>query len=389
MPFSNPFRAERLGGFLPFVWYGTRLSDWLRLLARGRYDVTLNRLPNIIGVTAMSPVSSFMQALSEARFRGQAEATDVVAPIFVLGHWRSGTTFLHNLLTRDPAFAYPTTFECVFPGGFLAGEKTFSGALSLFLPRKRPMDDVPMAADAPFEDEFALAKMGLPSPYAAMAFPRHGPPPLAHLDVATLHEAERRAWSQGLLWFLRRVQLAHPAKRLVMKSPPHTARIGTLLELFPDARFIHISRDPYAIYPSTLKLWKILNSRLGLQNPANDDGWLPGHVLSTLPAMYAAYERDLPLIPEGRLVEIRYEDLTADPQAVLASLYDSLGLGDFTQVCPLVETYLASLGRYEHRKSPLPEADRAAIERHWGFYFDRFGYGRMHASENPLSQPPS
>lgn len=376
MAFRNLFRTERLGGFLPFVWYGSRTRDWLALLARGRFDITPNRLPNVLGVTLMSPLSSLMRLVSEALYRRRAEAVEIVPPVFVLGHWRSGTTFLHNLLTCDPSTAYPTTFECVFPDGFLPGERLFGRVLSLFLPGKRPMDDVPMAADAPFEDEFALAKMGLPSPYAALAFPRHGPPPAGHLDIATLPEPQRRAWSAGLLWLLRRVQLAHPGRRLVLKSPPHTARIGMLLELFPEARFVHLCRDPYAIYPSTLKLWKILNSRLGLQNPADDDGWLPEHVLATLPAMYAAYERDRPLIPEGRLAEISYEDLAADPRATLASVYERLGLGDFSRVSPAVDAYLATLGRHEARPHGLAAEDRARVEQRWGFYFDRFGYRR-------------
>src|SRR5687768_18104609 len=46
--------------------------------------------------------------------------------------------------------------------------------------------------------------------------------------------------------------------RSILKSPPHTCRVPTLLRLFPDARFVHIVRDPYAVYPSTLHLWRIL-----------------------------------------------------------------------------------------------------------------------------------
>lgn len=354
-----------------------RTRDWLKLIASGHCEITLSRLVNILGVTAMAPPSSAMHYLSEAIYARRAERVEIVPPVFVLGHWRSGTTHLHNLLTLDPKAASPTTFECVFPGGFLVAERAMGWALTPFLPAIRPMDTVPMATDAPFEDEFALAKIGLPSPYAAMAFPRHGPPPPDHLDISLLPDKERQAWSDGFLWLMRRLQLAHPGRRLTLKSPPHTARIGMLLKLFPEARFVHIARNPYDIYPSTLRLWKILNSRLGLQNPALDDGWLPEHVLATLPRMYAAYERDKALVPEGRLVEITYERLVVDPAATLEQIYNGLGLGDFAALVPALDAYLAKLGPHQPSSHPVEDEERREIAERWGHYSERFGYQGM------------
>jgi hypothetical protein len=367
-------RAERLGGFLPFVWYATRTKHWLKLLASGRYDITANRLLNVLGVSLMAPPSSAMFHLSEAIFRRRAEAVEIVPPLFVLGHWRSGTSFLHKLLTLDPEAAFPTTFECVFPDGFLVAEPALWWALSPFLPKTRPMDAIPMGSAEPFEDEFALVKLGLLSPYAALAFPRHGPPAFSSFDVSELPESDRRTWEAGFLWFMRRLQLAHPGRRLVLKSPPHTARIAALLKLFPEARFVHIARNPYEIDPSTLRLWKILNSRLGLQNPANDDGWLPEHVLATLPRLYAAYERDRPLIPAGHLVEIRYEELVTDPKAALESIYARLGLGDFALFSSAVDVHLDRLGPHRPGIHQLDDVERRAIQARWQPYFDRFGY---------------
>ncbi len=287
LSYLNPFWVERVGGYVPFFWYGMRTRHWLKLLAGGGFRITYDRIPDVLGVTLMAPLSSAMHYLSEAAFRRRAEAVEIVPPVFILGHWRSGTTLLHNLITRDPATAFPTTFECVFPGGFLIAERALGWSLSWLLPNQRPMDAVPLAADSPFEDEFALAKMGIGSPYAGLAFPRQGPPSPSYLDLAHLTDEARDAWEAGFLWLMRRFQLANPGRRLIIKSPPHTARIRTLLKLFPDARFVHISRNPYEIYPSTIRTWKILNSQFGLQHPANDDGWLPEYVLSTLPAIYA------------------------------------------------------------------------------------------------------
>jgi hypothetical protein len=361
-----------------------RFGPWLRLLAAGRFRITLNRLPNIIGVTLLSLPTSLFHLLSEAIFRRRAQAIEILPPVFVLGHWRTGTTFLHNLLTRDSAVAYPTTFECVFPSGFLLFERTGGWALSLFLPQKRPTDDVPVGREMPFEDEFALAKIGVGSPYQSLAFPREGTLGRRYLDLVDLNEVERRLWEEGFLWLIQRLQLAHPGKRLILKSPQHTARVSTLLKLFPDARFVHIARSPLEVYPSNLRLLKVMNSRVGLQNPANDDERLPEQILSTLPRMYAAYDRDRHLIPSGRLVEMRYEDLVDDPKGAVASIYAGLDLGDFEPIGGALDTYLAGLGDHRPNGHRLSEAEHAAIVDRWAFYFRRFGYGHLLPAERRL-----
>ena len=61
------------------------------------------------------------------------------------------------------------------------------------------------------------------------------------------------AWRRTLYRFLQRITFRNP-KRLVLKSPPHTCRIRLILEMFPDARFVHIHREPYVIYQSTRHL---------------------------------------------------------------------------------------------------------------------------------------
>ena len=47
------------------------------------------------------------------------EATRVEAPVFILGHYRSGTTYLHELLSNDPGFASPNRFQAFNPSTFL------------------------------------------------------------------------------------------------------------------------------------------------------------------------------------------------------------------------------------------------------------------------------
>src|SRR5262249_34117712 len=138
--------------------------------------------------------------------------------------------------------------------------------LRWMLPSHRPMDNMAVAWASPQEDEFALGLLGQPSPYLTIAFPNHPPQGLETLDMETMPQRKREEWKQALLGFLKRVTYRDP-RRLVLKSPTHSCRIPTLLELFPDAQFLHIVRNPYVTFPSTVKLWRALYQTHGFQVP--------------------------------------------------------------------------------------------------------------------------
>ncbi|MEX0852350.1 MAG: sulfotransferase [Bauldia sp.] len=369
----HPFRIERSGGGLTYVWYGMRFGSWVKLLARGRLDITVNCLPRILSVSLMTPFVSAVALMSEAIYARRVEATYIKPPVFILGHWRTGTTLVHELLACDPTLAYPTTRQCFFPNTFLLAGRAFSRFYRPFLPEKRPFDDLPVGLERPQEEEFGLVNMGIPSPYRVFAFPRHGPPDGRYLDLVGLSQAERQEWETAYVTLLKRIQLA-ANEPLVLKSPPNTARLGTLLRLLPDARFIHIARHPFDVYPSTLRMLKTLAAVQGLHNPPRLDGWASEYVLSTFERMFDAYERDRQLIPSNRLVEIRYEDLVVDPKGVLGEVYQALDLGDFAAVAPHIDAYLAERADFRPNEHRLDADARRAIVKRWRRYFERFNY---------------
>ncbi len=109
-PDSAPDPATRPRQFLP-VWCGCGLATWLRLLALGP-PLHPSRFGRIIGVTAASCANSVLNLAERAVFgRRVARVRLDHPPLFILGHWRSGTTLLHNLLARDPQFVAPTTYR--------------------------------------------------------------------------------------------------------------------------------------------------------------------------------------------------------------------------------------------------------------------------------------
>jgi hypothetical protein len=145
-----------------------------------------------------------------------------------------------------------------------------------------------------------------------------------------------------------------------------------LLEAFPDARFVHIVRDPHAVFPSTLKLWTSLFEIHALQTPRFEG--LEEHVLSCFERLYGGFERDRKLIPPGRLHELRYEDLVADPRGELRRLYDGLGLGGFDRARAGVEAYLRQTANHRTNVFEPDPAIAATIDRRWGRFMRPYGY---------------
>ncbi|KAB2876490.1 MAG: sulfotransferase [Bauldia sp.] len=369
----NPFRIERSGGPAPYVWHGMRFGAWLRLMAAGDFDVTFNCLPRILSVTAVTPLNSLCHFASQALYGRRIAETRVQPPVFILGHWRTGTTLTHELLSADPRFGYPTTFQCMFPSSFMLMERIL-GRSRLFVPKTRPTDNMSFGFDSPQEEEFALANLGLGTIYRSLAFPTLAERNLRYLDLSGLSADERKGWEDGFAWFIKQLQFVH-GKRLVLKSPLHTARVATLLKLYPEARFVHLARNPYEVFPSTLSTWKAMCSGQGLRNPLPaDDGWLRDGVFDYFDRLYAAYERDRDLVPAGNLVEIRYEDLVSDTKAVLRGVYDRLDLGDFDEAEPGIDAYLTDRKGYRRNVHELGADERAMIRKRWRWYFERHGY---------------
>jgi len=355
---------HRYGGRLIYFWFGMRLRALLKLFKRGHYSFTLNCVPDALALFLWVPWNSVLYRISEAKYRRAAEALPLdQPPVFVIGHWRTGTTFLHDLFSVDPNLSYPTTYECFFPHHFLLTENTLANIMKVLLPKKRPQ-----------EEEFGMLMLGAGTPYVTHAWPRFGPADTEYLDFKGLSEAERKKWADAYMWFYRRLALKHGGRPLVMKTPANAARLKLLTKLFPDARYIYLSRNPLKVFPSTVKLWRALYSVQGLHNPPYLDRWLDDYVLDMFARLTEDYEEDRHLIPPDRLIELRYEDLIKDPIAILRDIYARLDIGDFAAAEEPMQAYLNT--QKEHRVSEYempPKLKRKIVER-LAPYIDRFGY---------------
>lgn len=377
--------VERYGGRLVYVWFGMRFMALMRLFWRGRFSFTLNCLPDSLALFIWAPWNTPLTWISEALYKKKAERLSLdQPPIFVVGHWRSGTTLMHDLFSEDPNLAYPTTFECFLPHHFLLTEGKLDRIAKGLLPKHRPQDDVPVGFDRPQEEEFAMLMLGQGSPLITMAWPRLGPADTEYLDFEGLPDEKVKSWAKAYMWFYRRLMLKH-GKPLVMKTPANAARIKVLSELFPDARWVFIARNPLKVFPSTVKLWRALYSAQGLHNPPRLESWLDDYVLDIFERFTKAYERHRHLIPQENLVEIRYEDFVKDPLEAMRSIYQKLGIEGFDEAEGPMRTFLSD--RSDHKVSsyrlPKPLAKRVA-ERLKPF-IDRYGY--REAVDAALAEP--
>jgi len=365
--------------YTPRFWQGMRLSTWWGILCRNRFRIHPTRWAMAFMTTLFATVNSCSSVWENFLYRKKLRDARIEdPPLFIVGHWRSGTTFLHELMVLDPRHSYPRTIDCLLPNQFLHCGDFIRKYLGIVLPSKRPMDNMAAGWDRPQEDEFALMNMGAPSPYLSMAFPNNPPEGVDYLDFEGVSDEDLDSWKNTLLEFLRRLQIKDK-RRMVLKSPTHTGRVEVLAKMFPDAKFVHIVRDPYSVFPSTVRLWKSLYTTQGFQSPKFKE--INEHVYTCFERMMSAYERGHQSIPDGHLCEVRYEDLARDPIGQLRRVYDELDLGEFDAALPHFEEHVAGLKEYKTNTFQLDEDIKSDIDRRWAPFIDKYGYGQATADE--------
>jgi len=358
----------------PHVWEGADLFTWFRILAKGRAKVSPRFLGVALRTCVVSVVNSVLRWSQTGQYGDKIRETQIdKAPVFILGHWRSGTTLLHELMIMDDRHSSPNTWQCMSPHHFLITQTFAIECLAWLLPDRRPMDNMAAGWAKPQEDEFALAMLGMPSTYLNIAFPNADPIDADALDLENLPAWQLRAWKRALMLFLKAVTLRTP-NRLILKSPTHTCRIPTLLEMFPDARFIHIVRDPYVVYPSTMHLWKSLSAKHGLQVGKHDG--LQKRVIDTYLHMHERLASGRQLLAPNRFAEIRYEDLLADPIGQMGQLYGQLELGDFENIRHSLEAWHTGNTGYETNRYTVTPEETALVAEKWHETIARYGYDR-------------
>jgi hypothetical protein len=310
-------------------------------------------------ISATNSLLAKMQSVAHAE---ALEKAKVPPPIFLLGFWRSGTTFLHELFCCDARFGFPTTYACMNSAHFLLTEQGFHkrrGKQEAY----RPMDNMQYSWTSPQEDEFALLCMGAPSPYEALLVPSLMANPNLLLDLRQRSAEEQGRWKQKLDLLLRELTVQQ-SKPMVLKSPTHGFKFPLLPSLFPDSRFVIIERNPYEVFASNLKLWRTLLDMYSLESAPPEQ--IEQFVLSAYLLHEEAIAEGMRNVGPGTVARVRYEDLVANPLGEMQRIYSELKLAGFDGPRPAIEQYLASVAGHQRNRLILSSAQKAAVDELWG-----------------------
>ncbi len=277
---------------------------------------------------------------------------EITDPIFIVGHWRSGTTHLYNLMSQSPQFGYVSPFATALPWDFLLMQRLFGGLLKKALPDGRYIDNVPVEADSPQEDEIGLANMSPLSFYHALYFPRHFQ---ANFNAGVWFDGcsrkEIEGWQKRLKYFYLKLQIQHPGTNLLIKNPVYTSRVAMLAEMFPEAKFIHIHRNPYKLFFSMRNFYEKLLGQFALQ---------PWNHIDIDEHIFATYSRMM-------------DDLERDWQG-LHGIYATLELPRFFAALPQFEAYLRATEGYVKNSYDYSPDVIDKITARWGKQIGHWHY---------------
>jgi len=291
-----------------------------------------------LGIPLVAAFHALCMALDRLLFPGFRRIA-VREPVFVVGHARSGTSLLHELLARDgERFSTFLTWELFLPAivqkklvrglgrldrAWLGGavDRRIKAFEDRAFARGREMH--PMSLTRPEEDEFLFAA-SCASGVWVLLFPYWRE--LDYLYYTDRMPPRRR---RRLLRFYRgcvqrQLYLNGAEKIHLSKNPTFCGKVESLIEAFPDARFVVCMRTPYDTIPSLLKLvtrnWKAS----GCRPERMEDSRL---VLAE--QSFHSYRHPLEVLarhPEVRRAVVDYRALVEAPKRTVLEVYDRLGL---------------------------------------------------------------
>lgn len=320
---------------------------------------------------------SRLNGLEASRYRKRLKDLPVNAePVFILGHWRSSTTFVHNVLAHDKHFGYTTTYQTVFPHLMLWGQPFFKKTMSWLMPDKRPTDNMELNVDLPQEEEFALSNMFPYSYYNFWFLPQNM---LEYCDkYLTMEKATAEEKQLFKTTFLKLIKISlwnTKGEQFLSKNPPHTGHIRQILEMFPHAKFIYLVRNPYTVFESTRSFFCNTIQPLKLQHISDEE--LENNILEVYKRLYRRYEQDKQLIPAGNLIEIKFEDYEKDALAITEKIYKTLSLPGFENAKADIARYLDKKKGYKKNAYKYEDRTIELVEKNWDFALKQWGYERL------------
>lgn len=333
---------------LPHPLVGSSVRNWLRILSRHALHISPRHYLSAALITATTTLSVPLRFYEKQRHRAAMRRHQLVAPpVFIIGHWRSGTTHMHNLMLQDPSYCTVTLLHCGMPHAFLTLGPTVGKLIDRQLPESRPMDAVALGIHEPMSEDFGLVGITELTHYLSYFFPQHAERLFREavlFENKTAHDIRR--WQRAYQQLLHKVSYSAGSRRLLLKNPPNIGRIPHVLELYPDAKFIHVLRNPYRVHASTVKLMDRFLTQFALQSPGDTD--VEEFVSIRYRLIMQEWLKTRDAIPSENFIELRHEDVIRDQVGSVKTVYEQLQLPGFNEFRPQLERYVESLSGYRN-----------------------------------------
>ena len=360
---------------------GVRFDVWLQLLRDNKIDK--KHIPQAAVITLESllfaPFAYLEYILTWIPVHLQKLNGD---PVFIVGFWRSGTSYLHNLITRDPQWGWLDPVSAMTFGNSIFLRKPLTYVLKDGLKGAREMDNLEFELDLPMEEAHAMTSWSTQCVSHMMAFPDHGKGSkyINMIFPDAMSSKDRRKYWISYNYLLKKLTLMKGGKQLCLKSPDNTAKIAFLRRAYPHSKYINIYRNPYTVVRSALNMFRIEMDKFALSETVSNE-YLLDRVCQIFERVYRRAFRDLDRIPEKDKIEIKYEDFIQNQEEYMAMIYKKLGLKNYDKAEPYFREYINSMENYKtNTYDYAPELIEKVNER-LGFYFERYGYEMIQPGE--------
>lgn len=282
------------------------------------------------------------------------ELNEPSPPIFVMGLPRSGTTHLFNLLSQDESHRSPLFWEIMYPlplskkGSLSQKKKLLLTNLILYFKNKfvAGLDDLHYMESTSPEECLLITTLSLRS--------------MVYVYMANIPSYQKYIQKSDFLpafkWhkrFLQCLEVQEKRKRWLLKDPCHLEHIPEILETYPNAKFIHINRDPSETIPSICSLTATVRS--GFTNSL-DKSLIGSQTLEFWKNVLNKYSNTRDNIDPSRLIDVAYEDLIIDPIRVTKNIYNKFNLDMDVKTENSMVSYLTkTTGGHKSKHDYTPE----------------------------------
>lgn len=345
-------------------------------------EAALSELGEIaVGSAVVNALANRMRVVAHAKAHPEVTDEAIEAPLVVIGMFRAGTTFLSNLLDRDPGNRALLRWEAgdsappPTPADHRTGPRVDAGhaeveMLEALNPAVRAIHHED--ADGPTECIAVMGQDFKSLSWEAIAnVPSYGAW-LRKADMTSAYEYHRLV--------LQTLQSGGVRGRWTLKSPHHCLALEALTAVYPDARLVLLHRDPVVLSASVCSLIATLS---GTFTDADHTAHVAAHWTATLEESITRIDAFRAARPEHPIVDVQYADLVADPVATVGAISDAVGTPLSTGAEAAIADHVAAhpkgaLGRhgYDPRSFGL---DPGELRERFAGYVDRYG-----VAEEPL-----